>query len=313
MKSSRAIAKASIIGAALLFLTMAVRVWSRPQDTAASQAGGMPKFSHVLIVMIENKEFGDVVGNRKMPNFNRWADQYALLTRYYAITHPSLPNYLALVGGDFFGIQSDCIDCFVSAPSLADLLEAGGRSWKAYIEGLPAAGFLGSFSGRYAMKHNPFVYFEAIRKDPARLNRSVVPLTELEVDLDKDSLPDYAFIVPDMCNSAHDCGLDITDAWLGRVIGPILQSPSFGDTGLLVLTFDEGTTDQSCCGRPPLARGGRIATVLISRLVKPGYRDSTAYSHYSLLKTILGSWGLGDLGHTSDSAVSQILQPWKGR
>lgn len=309
----RGLAKAAAIGVFFWSLAVPARVWGLPQDLAASEAWEVPRFSHVMIVMIENREFGDVAGNRKMPNFNRWAGQYALLTQYHAITHPSLPNYLALVSGDFFGIQKDCVDCFVKAPSLPDLLEASGRSWKAYVEGLPAAGFLGSSSGRYAMKHNPFIYFEAIRKDPERLNRSVVPLAELELDLVKGSLPDYAFIVPDMCDSAHDCGLDITDAWLGRVVGSILRSAAFDDTSLLVLTFDEGTTNRSCCGRPPLARGGRIATVFISSLVKPGFRDPTPYSHYSLLKTIVRSWGLADLGHTSDPAVNLILQPLKGR
>jgi hypothetical protein len=299
--------------AVLLSLTAAECIWSRPQDPAASPSGAVPKFSHVVIVIIENKESGEVLGNRRMPIFNGWAGQYALLTRYYAITHPSLPNYLALVGGDFFGIQSDCLDCFVKGRSLPDLLDDRGRSWKAYVEGLPAAGFLGTSSGRYAMKHNPFVYFEAIRKDPARLNRSVVPLTELPGDLAKNGLPDYSFIIPDMCDSSHDCDVDVTDAWLGRIVGPILQSPAFDADSLLVLTFDEGTTDQACCGWPPLARGGRIATVLISPLVRPGYRDPTPYSHYSLLKTILSAWGLDDLGHTADPAVSLILAPWKSR
>jgi hypothetical protein len=261
-------------------------------------------------VVIENKEFGEVIGNPKMPNFNRWANEYALLTQYYAITHPSLPNYLALVGGDFFGIQRNCVDCFLDGRSLPDLLEASGRSWKAYIEGLPAAGFLGSYSGRYAMKHNPFVYFNAIRRDPGRLTRSVVKLAELADDLDKNALPDYGFVVPDLCTSSHDCGLEVTDAWLGGVVGSILESPAFDRSSLLVLTFDEGTTVRGCCG---LANGGWIATVLISPLVKRGFKDATPYCHYSLLKTILRSWGLSDLGHTADPAVSLIASPWRVR
>lgn len=302
-----------VLLAVFLLLMAGVQAWSRPQAAVAAQAGPVPRFSHVIIVIGENKEFGEVVGNRKMPNFNAWAVQYALLTRYYAIGHPSLPNYLALLSGDSFGIRSDCLDCLVRARSLPDLLEAAGRSWKAYVEGLPSAGFLGSFSGRYAMKHNPFVYFDAIRRDPARLNRSVVPLTQLAGDLEKNELPDYSFIVPDMCDSSHDCRVEVMDAWLGRVVGSILHSPAFDAESLLVLTFDEGTTDQACCGRSPLARGGNIPTVLISPLVKAGYRDPTPYSHYSLLKTILRSWGLDDLGHTSDPGVGLILEPWKGR
>jgi hypothetical protein len=302
-----------IIAAVLVSWVVAACSWAQPRDATAPQAGSVPKFSHVIIVVMENKEFGDVVGNRRMPNFNRWAHQYALLTRYHAVTHPSLPNYLALIGGDFFGIQSDCTDCFVNARSLPDLLEAAGRSWKAYIEELPVAGFLGSYSGKYAMKHNPFVYFEAIRRDPERLRRGVVPITQLASDLEKKTLPDYAFIVPDMCNSAHDCGLDVTDRWLGKLVDSILGSPAFDAASLLVLTFDEGRTFEGCCGRPGRDGGGRIATVLISPLVQAGFEDPTPYSHYSLLKTILRSWGLADLGKTSDPAVAVILAPWKGQ
>ena len=302
-----------IILAVLVCWIVAAALAAEPRDGTGAQAGSVPKFSHVIIVMIENKEFGDVIGNARMPNFNRWARQYALLTRYYGVTHPSLPNYLALIGGDFFGIQSDCTDCFVNAKSLPDLLEAAGRSWKAYIEGLPAAGFLGSSSGRYAMKHNPFVYFEPIRKDPGRLSRGVVPITELASDLEKKALPDYSFIMPDMCNSAHDCGLAVTDRWLAKLMDSILGSPAFDPASLLVLTFDEGRTSEGCCGRPRQDGGGRIATILISPLVQAGFEDPTPYSHYSLLKTILRSWGLADLGKTSDPAVSLILAPWKSR
>lgn len=271
----------------------------------------VPDFSHVFVIAAENKEFEEVIGNTIMPNFNGWAKQYALLTRYYAVTHPSLPNYLALVSGDFFGIQSDCTDCYIQAQCLPDLLEAGGRSWKTYQEGLPKPGFTGPRSGRYAQKHNPFVYFDAVRLDSDRCRRSVVPLDRLAADLAQGRLPDYSFIMPDLCNSGHDCGLEVTDAWLRRVVNSILNSPGFDRTSLIVLTFDEGTTDRSCCGSPPLASGGRIATVLISPLVKPGFQDETPYSHYSLLKTIAAAWGLKELGHAADPSVNLISLPFQ--
>lgn len=89
--------------------------------------GMVPAFSHVIIIIFENKEFDQVIGNSRMPRFNGLSKQYTLLTRYHAIKHPSLPNYLALVSGETFGIDSDCTDCFVNARSLPDLLEAGGR------------------------------------------------------------------------------------------------------------------------------------------------------------------------------------------
>jgi hypothetical protein len=285
-----------------------------PAGNGPIQAAGqatVPKFSHVILILIENKEYEDVIGNAGAPNFNRLARQSTLLTRYYAVTHPSLPNYMALIGGDTFGILNDCSDCFVKAGSLPDLLEASGRTWKTYQESLPSAGFLGERSGRYVMKHNPFAYFEGIRADAARCRRSIVPLTQLAKDLKQNKLPDFAFIMPDLCHSAHDCGLEVADAWLGRLVKSILDSPSFDRNSLLVLTFDEGTTLQGCCGPTPLFFGGHIATVLISPLAKPGFADPTPYSHYSLLKTIEEAWGLEKLGHTGEAAIDPIALAWR--
>ena len=125
----------------------------------ATAAAPVPAFAHVVIVF-ENKESTTVLGNRAAPTFNSYGRRYAKLTRYYGVTHPSLPNYLALVSGSTQGITTDC-PVRVDAKSLADTLEASGRTWKAYAEGLPAPGFLGAFNGRYAKKHNPLAYFRA--------------------------------------------------------------------------------------------------------------------------------------------------------
>jgi len=277
----------------------------------ASAAPVIPRFSHVLVIVAENKEFDQVIGSSKMRNFNGWAKSYALLREYYAVAHPSLPNYIALIGGDHFGILEDCVNCFVKARSLADLLEADGRTWKTYQEDLPGPGFIGTFSGKYVMRHNPFVYFESLRNNADRLQRSVVPLSQLAPDLEQGRLPDFSFIVPDLCHSSHDCGLDVTDAWLGGIVGSILSSPAFDSRSLLVVTFDEGTTDKGARGSSGPAGGGRVATVLISALVKPGYVDKTPYSHYSLLKTIAVSWGLEGLRHAADPATNVIALPWK--
>ncbi len=281
------------------------------QKARVTEGPAVPKFSHVLVIIFENREYGDIVGSSKARNLNGYAKSHTLLTRYYGVAHPSLPNYLALLGGDTFGVRTDCVDCFVNARSLPDLLEASGRTWRSYQESLPEAGFTGPFSGTYAKKHNPFVYFDAIRNDPDRLRRGVVPLAALEADLAAGTLPDFAFITPDMCHSGHDCDFMMSDDWLGRIAGKILASPAFDASSLLVLTFDEGTSNQGCCGSKRLANGGKIATVLISPLVKSGFKDPTPYSHYSLLKTIAWSWGLEELGKAADPAVSPIALPWK--
>lgn len=270
----------------------------------------VPSFGRILIVVFENKEFGTVIGNPKMPLYNRLAQEYTLLTQFYAVTHPSLPNYIAMIGGDTFGIDRNCNDCFVDAQSLPDLIEASGRSWKTYQEDMPQPCYLGDTQS-YAQKHNPFVYFDPIRLNKERCERSVVPFTDLALDLLAGTLPNFVFITPNLCNDAHDCSLEVADNWLGTLLaalGPALDAS--GQSYLIVLTFDEGQGDHSCCGLPEEA-GGRIPVVLYSPSVKNAFQDDTPYTHYSLLKTIAESWKLTYLGHAADESNRLIVSPWK--
>ena len=144
----------------------------------------LPRFDHVLVVVLENKSQASVLGNREAPNFNNFAKHYAVLSRYGGVAHPSLPNYLALVSGSTHGITSDCTTCIVSARNLGDTLERAHLSWKTYAEGLPRPGFTGGSAGPYAKKHVPFLYFRDIVSKPARLRR-VVPLRQFARDLAK--------------------------------------------------------------------------------------------------------------------------------
>ncbi|MFN3742928.1 MAG: alkaline phosphatase family protein [Anaerolineales bacterium] len=268
----------------------------------------VPNFAHIVMIVFENKEFGLVVGNPKMFYFNRLAREYTLLTQHYAVTHPSLPNYLALIGGDTFGIRRNCENCFIQAPNLADFIEASGRTWKSYQEDMPRPCFLGS-TLKYAQKHNPFIYFDSIRLNPERCQR-IVPLQELFTDLEQGRLPNFAFITPNLCNSAHDCGLDVADAWLKNlldVLKPYLDAQ--GVPYLIVLTWDEGQGNHSCCGLPAEA-GGRVATVLVSPQVRRGFRDDTPYTHYSLLKTILVAWNLPLFAHAAEENHTLIELPF---
>ncbi len=278
----------------------------------------VPNFSHIVVIFFENREFGSVIGNRSMPEFNRLAQENTLLTQYYAVTHPSLPNYIAAFAGGTFGITSDCNRCFVDAPSLPDQIEAGGRTWRAYLEDMPSPCFVGD-SGAYAQKHDPFIYFNPIRLDAARCASSIVPLTRLDADLASGTLPDFVYIMPNLCNSAHDapfdplCGLGVADAWLSGQMQKLLayfKPRAASEPYLIVITWDEGQGSHSCCGLPAEA-GGRVATVLVSPLAKAGFQDATPYTHYSLLKTIESAWGLPFLGHAADPTEAVITAPWK--
>jgi phosphatidylinositol-3-phosphatase len=270
----------------------------------------VPNFGHVAIIMFENKEFGSVIGNPQMPTFNRLAGEFTLLTQYYAIRHPSLPNYIALMGGDTFGIDTNCNDCFIDAPSLPDLIEASGRTWKTYQEDMPEPCFIGS-THLYAQKHNPFVYFDPIRLDAERCTRSVVPLTQLPVDIAANSLPNFMFIKPNICNDSHDCSLDISDAWLTNLLNILIPAlDATGQSYFVVMLFEEGQGSHTCCGLPEPG-GGRVPVVIQSPQVQNGFEDPTPYTHYSLLKTISQAWGLPFLGHAAEDNHVLITAPWK--
>lgn len=270
----------------------------------------IPVFDHIILIMFENQNFQQVIGNNEMPTFNQLAAQNVLLTDYYAVTHPSLPNYIALIGGDTFGITTNCSACFINQPSLPDLIEASGRSWRTYQEDLPSPCFVGN-SGDYAQKHDPFIYFDPIRNNPDRCKQHVVSLKELDQDLASNHLPNFAFIMPSLCNSAHSCPITVADRWLSQVIQKLRASQALGQTYLIYIAFEESRSDNSsCCGLSTKA-GGRVPAILISPQAKSGYKDDTPLDHYSLLKTILISWKLPELGFTEKSTTQAITEPWK--
>jgi hypothetical protein len=267
---------------------------TRSVDPAAAMH--VPNFKHIFLIVLENKEYQDVIDQKQTPYFNGLAQQYGLATNYYGIRHPSLPNYLALTGGSTFNITNDCIDCFVAQPNIVDQLETAGKSWKVYLESMPSACFLGDAPPLYKQKHNPFMYYNDIRTNPERC-RNVVPFTEFAKDLANNALPNYVWITPNMCNDSHDCRASSSDGWLATWVPRILASPAWRDDGALFITYDEGDSkrlfSESCCQE---GNGGHIATLVVSPLGKPGYHSQIAYDHYSLLRTIENAWQLPELG-----------------
>ena len=273
----------------LLGLGVAVLVAACCGGSQASRLA-VPRFDHVLVVVLENKTQASVLGNPAAPNFNVFAKRYAVLSNYGGVAHPSLPNYLALVSGSTHGVTSDCTTCIVSGRNLADTLEQAHLTWKTYAEGLPRPGFTGGSSGLYAKKHNPFLYFRDVVSTPTRL-RWIVPLRQFARDLAASELPSFSLIVPNLCHDMHNCSVETGDRWLGGFLSPLLRSRELAHSVIFVVT-DEPTTARATDAVPALALGPQVV---------PRSKFSRGTSHYGLLRTIEDAWGLRRLGHSAQA------------
>ena len=256
--------------------------------------------THIAVIVMENKGYGDVIGSSSAPFINRLARRYALARAMYAVSHPSLPNYLALTGGSTFGISSDCTGCSVDATGLPDQLQGAGISWKAYMEGLPRPCFTGSDAGDYAKKHDPFLYYTQIAQDPAVCS-NVVPLAQLSADERTGTLPRFVWITPNLCHDTHDCSVWRGDRFLSRLVPRLIHA--LGPNGLLFLTWDEGSSDSSCCG---MASGGRVATIVAGPGARRGARLDVRADDYSVLQTIEDLFGLPRLRGAACPCTSSL-------
>ena len=246
----------------------------------------IPAFDHIFVVIMENHGYDEIIGSADAPYLNQLATQCGVAANYTSVAHPSLPNYLALTGGDTYGVTTDCTDCFQSAPNLAvDRIAASGRTWRAYMESMPSPGFVGD-SYPYMQKHDPFIYYDNIRTDPAQL-ANVVPYSQLATDLaTAATTPAFGWITPNMLDDMHDGTVAQGDTWLSTAVPALLASPAWTEqNSLLVITWDEDDN----------APGNQVATFVIASGVPAGFTSAVAYNHYSLLRTIEAAWGLEPL------------------
>ena len=305
------------LGALLLLVLSACSLGSAQSDNGGTVGPGPaptsalsgPSFSHVFIIVMENEEAGDVYQASDAPYINGLGAQYAEGLKYFGASHPSLPNYLALTAGTPNPL--DGTDCSVSSAchvsgshtNIADEIEASGRTWVAYMESMPAPCTTAD-AGTYAVRHDPFVYFDDIRDGPnARCARHVLPYdaSSFASQLAAGTVPNYVWITPNVCNDGHDsCGGDPVahaDAWLSQNVPPILASPAFTHNGVLFVVWDEGTSNAGCCGQG--SGGGLVPLIAASPLATRGLRSTQPANHYSLLRTIEIAWKLGQLGNTN--------------
>ena len=264
-------------------------------------------FDHVVIVVMENEGTDQALADPYISSLTR---KGAWFSRYYAITHPSFPNYLAIVAGSTFGMDSDHWPHPFKGATIADRLEANNLTWKSYAEDYPGRCYLGSGAGAgritptaaptelYARKHVPLLAFASIQTDPARCAR-VVGAGQFMRDARAGKLPNYSFYTPNMFNDGHDTSLEASSKWLQGFIRALDATVAMHQRTLLVITWDEGGN-----------RDNKVLTLLLGNGVKPG-KYSTVLTHFSLLRTIEENFGLTTVGGGDKRASAFPENVWR--
>ncbi|KAJ3323686.1 hypothetical protein HDV06_001416 [Boothiomyces sp. JEL0866] len=267
--------------------------------SAASAAPALQSASidRYFVIVFENQYYDDVMADPYLGTTLPKIGQ--LLTNVHGdnAIHPSLPNYLYMISGSDQGVDSDNpANVDASVQTIVDLLEARGKTWGGYMEGIPSVCFDGKASGNYVRKHNPFQNFLSISQNPARC-AMIKDASLFANDVTSGNVPNYVFYTPDQINDMHD--KPYTEAipngskWLQGFLTPLLSNPLFKNT-LFYITFDEnrfaaGDNDNN-----------HIYGLLIGPGATPGKRDNTLYSHSSQLAWLENHWSLANLG-TNDA------------
>ncbi|MGW6710742.1 alkaline phosphatase family protein, partial [Streptomyces sp. NPDC054956] len=260
-------------------------------STAVAKTSALPAYDHVVVVVYENKQYGEVIGSANAPYVNQLANAGASLTGMKALTHPSQPNYFNLFSGGTQGITGD--GCYtpqsMTAANLGQELIAAGKTFASYNEDLPAEGSTACTNGQYAQKHNPWFAFKNV---PLNTGKTWAQFPQGNFA----ALPDLSFIVPNQCNDMHSCSVATGDTWTKNNIDAYAQWAK-ANNSLLVLTWDEDNYLGS----------NQIATVFYGANVKTG-KYATAFNHHHLLRTFEDLFGTGHAGNAANvQPISEVF------
>lgn len=266
-----------------------------------AQHQGKARFDHVYVLMLENHSKSSVIDNANAPYITKLAHKFTMADHYYGVTHPSMPNYIATIAGDNFGIQDDNDQNVVNLdrPNLVDQLESRHIRWGAYMEDLPADKLAhfgpersdGTEISLYAKKHNPFVLFDDVKNNPARMAK-VQDYSQLGADLNKKRAPQFVWISPNQCNDMHGGVYDTVaghpetpcpygstkddandaalkhkaDAFVKDAVHTIKSSNAWTDRSAIVIVTDENDytgneetggweSAEGCCDSPFVSKG----------------------------------------------------------
>jgi acid phosphatase len=250
-------------------------------------------FDRFVVIWLENTDYDKAAGD---PNLAWLAKKGITLSSYYAVTHPSQPNYCAAIGGDYFGMNHDDFTLFPkNISTIIDALEDKGVSWAEYMEDMPSVGYkpmeyLNQETGAndYVRKHNPAVNFGANYNKP-RLHQ-MKPLTYFFQDLKANNLPQWMFITPNMTSDGHDSSVTVAGTWTRTFLEPLLDDANFMDNTLVLVTFDENDSYPKQNNVFAILLGDAVPKHLV------GTTDHSYYNHYSEMATVEANWDLHHLG-----------------
>jgi hypothetical protein len=261
---------------------------------ATASSGVIPRFDHVVIVMMENEDESSIIGDTAdAPYINSLVSQGANFTDSLAVTHPSQPNYLAFFSGSTQGITDDSCPHTFSVDNLGQQLQSAGFTFTGYAEGMPSNGYTSCSYGDtstngFMRKHTPWIDFSNI---PASSN-----LTYASFPTDYTQLPTVSWVTPNMCDDMHNCSIATGDTWLKNNIAAYVTWAQTHNS-LLILTWDEDA------GSVP----NQIATVFVGANVNVG-SYSEQITHYNVLRTLEDMYGLPSLGNAA--SATPITDVW---
>lgn len=332
----------AMIGLAAAAALLAATAATAPQPAATAapalcgKTGVAPAVRHVIVVMLENRSYKQVVGSTSAPFETSLAADCGAATAMFGATHTSAANYLAVSAGEYpaasppgCGSIKACAD---ASGSLYTQLAAAGLTWKAYEEAMPTA-CDPTTSGNYKIGHNPAIFYTQISTAQCRAND--VPVASLTAEsgafwqaLQAGTLPSFSWITPDLANDGENtcggnCALLDADTWLQGFIAIVAQSPAYqAGTTLVLVTYDEGTGADSVTGEDctnesldlPVTNGTsahqdscHLPFFVIYPYTSAGDKDGTFFDHYSVTRTVEAIFGLSFLAHAGDAQTASLV------
>jgi hypothetical protein len=297
---------------------------------------------HVFVIVGENTELGQVNKTNAPFIMSQVKPRSAWLTDYFAVTHFSEANYAAMTSGQFTHCQQfdgAIASCHQDVPNIFRQLDTAGVTWKSWMESMPTPCQVTSAGApktlnHYAPKHNPAVFYDNVegkggvwsadpsgQSDECKMNdiptggTGANDMSGFNSALQSGNVARFNYIVPNECEDGHDnCqpqgnGVTQFDNFLAAEVPLIMNSPAFGDDGVLLITYDEGTSNKGPASSKQFAGGGNVIFAALGPLVNPGVYGSS-YNHYSLLRTWEDGYGIAEHpAHAADATPINTI--WK--